>query len=58
MRDKVLTVLAYLITITVCLVAVVGLFVDVPADAPTVVMVSSLVSSLTIIINYFIKKKE
>lgn len=58
MKEKVLSVLAYMITFTICSFALVGMFVNIPADAPTVIVVTSLASTLTIIINYFIKKKE
>lgn len=58
MKDKFLMAISYMITFSMCVVIVLSVFVEIPADMPTMAVAGTLITIDIKIIDYFIKKRK
>lgn len=56
MNDKFLYLICSLITLTMCLVILLSLNIEIPADMPTLATAGTLITINVKIVDYFIKK--
>lgn len=58
MKDKFLMTIAFMITLSMCIVIILSVFVEIPADLPTMAVAGTIITIDVKIVDYFIKKKE